>query len=212
MAYWLGILGSDGSVNKTKNVIYIELQRQDRELLEKLNKTIENERPVHDYVTGRGYENSKLYFYSKVIKADLAKYKIIPNKTYDPNYGFPSLLEKQYYPDYIRGLFDGDGSIKQSKIGELCWQIDTGSLEIAKTIQQFFADNDIELSITICPKKNVDIYRVYGYTRSKLIKIYNILYSTNSNLFLTRKKEKMKSLLNLNDINSQEAMTAQELR
>ena len=31
MAYWLGILGSDGSVNKKENQIYIELQRADKE-------------------------------------------------------------------------------------------------------------------------------------------------------------------------------------
>ena len=59
VGYWIGILGSDGSVNRNKNEIYIELQRQDRELLEKLNSAIENQRPVRDYETARGYENSK---------------------------------------------------------------------------------------------------------------------------------------------------------
>ena len=75
MAYWIGILGSNGSVNRKENQIYIELQRQDRELLEKLNITIENQRPIKDYETARGYENSKLYFYSSEIISINGLYK-----------------------------------------------------------------------------------------------------------------------------------------
>lgn len=193
MAYWLGILGSDGCVSSTENQIYIELQRCDRELLEKLNKSIENQRPIKDYETARGYENSKLYFYSKEIKNDLAQYHIIPNKTYNPEYCFPEKLNPQYIKDYIRGLFDGDGSIKQNT--SVSWQVDTSSYDIAKKIVEFFAKNDIELQISFLSKKNITIYRVYGYTKQKVQKIYNLLYNTQSTLFLERKKEKFKELL-----------------
>ena len=196
MAYWIGILGSDGSVNKSENQIYIELQRSDRELLEKLNKSIENERPVKDYSTARGYDNSKLYFYSKQIKQDLALYKIIPNKTYDKNYGFPNKLNKKYYPDYIRGLFDGDGSIKKGN--SITWQIDTNSLEIVETIKKYLLEeHHLQAEWTVIPKKNMDLYRIYMYGKEKCLKIYNIMYSTNSELFLKRKKDKFIELLNL---------------
>lgn len=197
MGYWLGILSSDGCVAGNANQIYIELQKSDRELLEKLNLTIENERPVKDYETGRGYENSKLYFYSKQIKADLAKYKIIPNKTYSKDYGFPTLLPKEYWIDYIRGLFDGDGSIKQANGNSLCWQIDVGRKDIADNIISFFQEQGIELRWTICPKQNVDLYRIYAYGLDKGKAIYELLYSTSSTLFLKRKKEKFELLLNL---------------
>lgn len=193
MAYWLGILGSDGCISSMENQIYIELQRQDKELLEKLNAIIENQRPVKDYETARGYENSKLYFYSKEIKNDLAQYHIIPNKTYNPEYRFPEKLKFQYIKDYIRGLFDGDGSIKQGT--SITWQVDTGSYDIAKKIVEFFAKYDIELQISFLSKKNVTIYRVYGYTKQKVQKIYNLLYNTQSTLYLKRKKEKFEELL-----------------
>lgn len=195
MAYWIGILGSDGSVNRNENQIYIELQRKDRELLEKLNFSIENQRPVKDYETGRGYENSKLYFYSSEIKKDLEKYKIIPNKTYDKSYGFPDLLEEQYYKDYIRGLFDGDGSIKRGN--SITWQIDTGSLDIVLKIQAFLAKKGIETQYMILKKTNIDIYRIYCYGKEKAQKIYNLLYTTNSSLYLKRKKDKFEELLDL---------------
>lgn len=195
VGYWIGILGSDGSVNRNKNEIYIELQRQDRELLEKLNKSIENQRPVMDYVTGRGYENSKIYFYSAEIKKDLKDFKIIPNKTYDKNYGFPFKLDKKYYKDYLRGLFDGDGSIKKGN--SLTWQVDSCSLEIILELQKFLKEEGIDTQYTICPKKNVDIYRLYCYGKEKISKIYDLLYNTNSTLFLKRKKDKFQEFLNL---------------
>ena len=195
MAYWIGILGSDGSVNRNENEIYIELQRQDKELLEKLNKSIENQRPIKDYETAKGYENSKLYFYSREIKKDLKDFKIIPNKTYDKNYGFPFKLKKEYYQDYLRGLFDGDGSIKRGN--SLTWQVDSGSLEIILELQKFLKEKGIETEYTICPKKNINIYRLYCYGKEKINKIYNLLYTTNSNLFLERKKNKFIEYLNL---------------
>ena len=195
VGYWIGILGSDGSVNRNKNEIYIELQRQDRELLEKLNSAIENQRPVRDYETARGYENSKIYFYSAEIKKDLKEFKIIPNKTYDKSYGFPFKLNKEYYKDYLRGLFDGDGCIKYGN--SLTWQVDSCSLEIILELQKFLKENDIETQYTICPKQNIDIYRLYCYGKDKIEKIYNLMYNTNSTLFLKRKKDKIKKFLSL---------------
>ena len=62
MAYILGLISSDGCISSSDNQIYIELQRGDRELLEKINKILENEREVKDYTPSSGYENSKIYF------------------------------------------------------------------------------------------------------------------------------------------------------
>lgn len=195
MGYWIGILGSDGCVASQENQVYIELQEEDKELLEKLNKSIKNERPVKEYITSCGYKNCKLYFHSKEIKKDLQEYRIIPNKTYDKNYGFPYKLNKQYYLDYIRGMFDGDGSIKLT--GKCpTFQIDTSSEEIADEIIKIFKEEyNIELKKAINPKVNINLYRVYGYGKEKCRKIYDLLYSTGSNLFLARKKKKFQDLI-----------------
>lgn len=194
MAYILGLLGSDGCVAKNKNVIYIELQRQDKEILEKINKLLGNERPVQDYTTGRGYENSKMYFYSKEIKKDLAMYHIIPNKTYDPNYKFPELLREEFYSDYIRGMFDGDGCIKSTNHC-ITWQLDTGSQDIAETLQNYLIRQGIEAKISILPKINVNIYRLYCYNQENCKKMFSLLYD-NTDLYLQRKYLKFLELLN----------------
>ena len=113
---------------------------------------------------------SKLYFYSKEIKQDLQKFGIVPNKTYSEDYCFPHLLREEFYLDYIRGLFDGDGSVKITGVSPT-FQIDVGRYEIAQEIISYFNKNDIELKISYLPKKNVTIYRVYGYGKEKLLKI-----------------------------------------
>ena len=110
------------------------------------NKSINNEREVKDYIASSGYENSKIYFYSEEIKKDLASYHLIPNKTYSPDFIFPDLLKEEFYPDYIRGLFDGDGSIKESN-GTPCWQIDSYSKDIINHLYDYFIDKGIKLNI-----------------------------------------------------------------
>lgn len=194
LGYIIGLLGSDGCVARNENQIYIELQRKDKELLEKVNEIIGNTRPVKDYETGRGYENSKLYFYSQPIKKELSTYNIIPNKTYDENYKFPSKLKKEFYADYIRGLFDGDGCIKDTN-GAITWQIDTSSLDIATKTQKILQDIGIEAKISILHKVNIDIYRVYTYNQKNAHKIFNFLYYPNVEIYMNRKYLKFKSLL-----------------
>ena len=92
-------------------------------------------------------------------------------------------------------MFDGDGSIKRGN--SLTWQVDSGSLEIILELQKFLKEKGIETEYTVCPKKNINIYRLYCYGKEKINKIYNLLYTTNSNLFLERKKNKFIEYLNL---------------
>lgn len=195
MAYILGLIASDGCVASNKNLIYIELQRSDRELLEKVNEELGNTREVKDYTTSSGYENSKIYFYSQEAKQELAKYKIIPNKTYSSDFGFPNKLKKEFYIDYIRGLFDGDGCIKDSNHTPT-WEINSINKEIIETIQTYFKEKyNIILKITTFIKnRKIPMYRIYCYGQDNCSKIYKILYK-DTNLFLTRKKNKFIQLL-----------------
>ena len=193
MAYILGLLASDGCVHSSKNLIYIELQRNDKELLEKVNKELGNTRPVKDYETTKGYLNSKLWFYSQEAKEQLKEYHIIPNKTYSNDFKFPETLKEEFYMDYIRGLFDGDGSIKDSNCSPT-WQIDSSSKDIVENIQQILLKYNIETKIQEKQSKNIPLYRIYCYGQEKCQKIYELLYN-NAEIFMIRKKEKFENLL-----------------
>ena len=64
-AYILGLIASDGCVSKVDNCISIELKSDDIELLEEVNKILENERPIKTYSREERNDTSKLYFFSK---------------------------------------------------------------------------------------------------------------------------------------------------
>ena len=194
LAYLLGLIASDGNIHSTENRVEIELQESDGEILERIRKIIQLERPIKYYECNNGYKKSKLYFYSKEIKDKLATYNLVPRKTYSKDFNFPFNLNRKYWIDYIRGLFDGDGSIKKS--GSITFQIDSSKLAILKIIQGFLsAEYDIETSITSEKKTNIILYRLYCYGKEKNNKLYHALYS-NKELYLNRKKQKFKELLN----------------
>ena len=198
-AYILGILASDGCVSSKENQVYIELQRCDKELLEKINKELKNERPVKDYHNNsKNYDNSKLYFFSKRIKEKLALYNIIPKKTYYSNNDFMQNVKEEYYIDFIRGLFDGDGSIKWVN-GTIEWQIDSSSYATVNHIQKILKENYNILSKVskreININRKIPLYRVYFYGKENSKKIYQLFYQNNYNgIYLERKKKTFEEL------------------
>lgn len=177
-------------------MIVLELQRSDKEILERINLTIKNDRPVKDYETGSGYENSKIYFYSRAIKEELATYNIVPNKTYDPNYKFPDKLNEEFYPDYIRGLFDGDGSIKARTGCKVpVWQIDSSSKQIVEKIQEYLSKFGIKTVISAQQKVNIILYRISCHNISGCKKLFDLMYYPGVNLYMKRKFDRFTSLL-----------------
>ena len=109
-AYWLGMLLSDGSITNGNS---INLGLKDKEHLEKFKQAIAA--PAHKIITieDNRYNppciNYRLSIRDKKMAQDLAKYNIVPNKSYI-DFSFPDIPE-EFYPDFIRGYFDGDGSI-----------------------------------------------------------------------------------------------------
>lgn len=197
-AYVIGLIASDGAIHREENMVYIELQRSDRQILEDVNKVLKNERPVKDYVRLNGYENSKLYFFSKKIKEDLKQYDLIPNKTYEAN-NFATNIKLDFFPDFVRGFFDGDGCITCVG-GTPRWQLDGTSIQTFLTIQKIFKEEyDIELKVVDETKysKNslVPLYRVYGYSKEKIQKIFDVLYRNPDCLKLNRKYYRFLELL-----------------
>ena len=193
-AYIIGFLGADGNISSKDNRIDLELFSADLEILEKIRTELELERPIKIYECNNGYIKNKLYFYSAQIKQDLMTYGLVPNKTYSKDYHFPYKLEKEYIIDYIRGLFDGDGSIKKTG-SSITFQIDSSKKEIVDEIQKFLKEEyNIDTQITSNKKINVVLYRLYCYGENAK-KIFEILYTPNS-LFLKRKYQKWIDLLN----------------
>jgi len=110
MAYCLGFIMADGSVSKY--TLSIEIKRKDVEVLEfvkskmspasLIEKTIRIDK---DTKVKRFY--ARLRINSIDLNLQLSNFGIIPNKTGKEKMDFD--MPNQYFPHYIRGVFDGDG-------------------------------------------------------------------------------------------------------
>lgn len=196
MAWLLGFLAADGNVSKTSNRIRIELSEVDEEILIKIKELLHLENPIYKRENKRGFKFVSLEWSCKEHKEDLALYGIIPNKTYIllP----PLALDKKYYIDYIRGYFDGDGTINLNKNkngNSLRWGICGASKEMLAWILDVL-ENDYKIprvNLHVDTSKEKRFYSfIYSTNSTKLIR--EILY-TDSNMFLKRKKDKFDDLL-----------------
>lgn len=195
-AYILGLFASDGTVAKNENMMCIELQQADKEVLEQVNSILRNERPVKDYICGNGYKNSKLYFYSKKMKQDLAFYDIIPNKTYEAK-DFIKNIKPEYFWDFIRGFWDGDGSVTNTN-GTIRWQLDGVCLETFEHIQEILSDQygiEVKIVYNLDERSTVPKYRLYCYSQNKCCKIFNHMYKDENCIKLHRKYNRFLELL-----------------
>lgn len=195
MAYILGLLAADGYVALDENKIAIQLRSYDAEVLFKIQKELRSERPVKIYTDSKNIEYAKLSFWSKAIKDDLSVYNIIPQKTFKLKP--PLFLDKQYWISFIRGYFDGDGSVFLSGRNVPSFSIIGASKEmivwIREVLVNMYGIHNNQL-YTETSNNGTIIYKTVYYG-DKCKQIYDILYVKNS-LFLQRKYDKFTSLLN----------------
>jgi hypothetical protein len=106
--YWLlGLFASDGYITKKKYVGLSQSGNNGFELIKYINKILENENKVRVQKT-ICQPSYKLYFSSKKIGEVFEKFNIVEAKT--DIYKLPEIKEK-YFNDFIRGYFEGDGSV-----------------------------------------------------------------------------------------------------
>ena len=193
MAYILGFLAADGTVTKNGNRIKIGLSSVDRKFLELIKEELGAESNIFDYETSNGYMVSELSFTSQKIKQKLTEYNIIPGKT--ETFTFPTNLSKKYWIDFIRGYFDGDGSVGTAGPSAIRWQICSHRPQVLETIVEFlFEEYGIpKVSVQKNEHGNSFLYRIQ-YSNNSTRKIFQILYTPNS-LYLPRKFEKFKSIV-----------------
>ena len=185
MAYIMGFLAADGNVSKNGNRIQSQLSLKDKEHLEMIQSEIGG-CEVYEYESN-GYKSCGWHCCSSQIKKDLAIYGIIPHKT--GTLSIPKVLDKQYWKDFIRGYFDGDGTICKDGTGFRV-TITSANKEILEDINSYFEENGIKPSNLYKDHNNICI----RFRSQASIDIYNLLYY-NDCLCLKRKKEKYIELM-----------------
>jgi len=114
-AYFLGLLYADGYNCTDKNVLELSLQTRDKEILSLFKKCLASNRPIKRYVDKRpkrGTDRSILYVNSRRICQNLDSLGCTNKKSH--KISFPTIKER-FKKHFIRGFFDGDGSVYISK-------------------------------------------------------------------------------------------------
>lgn len=190
MIYLLGFLAADGTVRKDQNEIKLTLAAVDAIFLEYWQNRLGG-RPIKTYETQDGYKNSTWEFTSKKVKRILSEYNIVPNKTF--SFTFPSKIEKEFYRDFIRGYFDGDGSVSTAGKSAIRWQLCSATKDVLQKTIDYFAEFGIpKPEIYTTHKRNTLYYIQYSSVPTR--KIYDILYYDNC-VCLPRKRDKYLSII-----------------
>jgi len=109
-AYWLGFLAADGCVYRWRNSLgfRLKLSSKDFQHLRRFRRLLRTDTPT-PLRHGQGYSWVQIEIWDKQFTDALARWSIIPNKA--RNLTFPKQLPPSLIPAYIRGYFDGDGTV-----------------------------------------------------------------------------------------------------
>lgn len=151
-AYLLGLIETDGSVRKSHNEVNIT-QHKDYYLY------VES---IMSYVIGDVHciddrDCKRLYCFSKEIVNDLIDIGIVENKTYnqtdDDIEKLINAIPKEYINSFIRGIFDGDGSIGFYKYNK---GYDNNHLTICVHTKKL-TDFIVNIMKEVCKKDNISV-------------------------------------------------------
>ena len=195
-AYILGFLYADGCNYEKNNGIRLELQARDKEILEKINKELKNEKPLKFYERSKTQPGSQdtytIEIFNKYFADTLMKKGVVPRKSLILT--FPEWLNPDLYAPFILGYMDGDGCISKDAT-RATFQI-VSTKEFCQSVADIFVK---ELNIDkyniyrrpIEDGKNVYNLIVSGFGRVK--KILDWLYK-DAELYLQRKYDIYKSI------------------
>lgn len=193
-AYWLGFLFADGSIRN--NTIMLNLSIKDREHIVKFAKyTGKDETCIKDFEASfrdKRYPATRFSFSNKEYAEFCRSYGIIENKTKNQKQCPLLLIPDKFKYHWLRGYFDGDGTIafkdnKQPMIGFCAF-----NKEILEGVFDFLK-NDLDLNI-VNIRKDSGSYKLFWGGNHQVIKIREALYKNSGGLFLERKYLKLKDI------------------
>lgn len=208
-AYILGFLYADGSTQVVSKQVCLKISKDDRQVLEEIGSYI-----CTGYNLSEEKNKNSLQFHisSPAIYENIEKWNLRKKKE-ERTQSLPP-IEKHLLRHFIRGYFDGDGTIYMDKNFLRC-NICSTNIEWLQKIQELFIVEGIESKINIekrkgrmmkCPQGMImskyDMGRLFIRRNHALEKLYHYLYQ-DAGIRLNRKYEKfhnwMKSKNLIND-------------
>jgi hypothetical protein len=184
-AYWLGFLYADVYNGAEYGSVSLGLKLTDIGHIKKFCEFIGYDiNLIRARIDKEGHKSARLTINSIYLCDRLTKLGCMQGKSLILKR--PDWLYKDLIRHFIRGYFDGDGSITCRKNGE--WKCSfAGTKDICEWIQFFYKNNyNIEIPYYYISKTNNDSYEAESNGNIKVFYILDILYK-NSTIFLQRK-------------------------
>lgn len=178
-AYYLGLIMTDGSIYhfKDSNEVQFELklQRSDEEILEQMAADLSF--PVDKLKRGVGERNgvkhpyTTLRSYNVVFCENLMKHGIVDRKT--GRESFREEIPEEYKRDFVRGLWDGDGSVSIKRGQAITFSSVTKDLVL--DMSAWLEENNISHSVLTSMRTTYTMYTINIFSKSK-IDFVNLIY------------------------------------
>ncbi len=194
MAYILGFIFADGCLVEYRNGYHgLDITSKDLNHLRLIKEKLNAEHKI-----GKKERGFRLQIRNRDIYNDLIKLGLTPRKS--KIISFPE-IPKRYSFHFIRGLFDGDGSVmvwRESRWRHT-WQIRTsftsGCQRFLQDLERYLRNSVDLLEDKVSPVKRG--YHLRYVSMSGCIALYKFMYQGNTNLYLKRKKDKFELFLSL---------------
>lgn len=183
MAYILGLLFTDGYISKSGS---IALCMNDKDLLEAVKNSM---RSTDNIEPSKHQKNLYMFHFARERMAQrLESLGLIPNKSMVVE--FPK-VPFEYVPDFLRGVFDGDGSVfyeKRAKHSPLRAKFASSSEGFIKGLHENLVLLGMPARTIYRQKTKNGWYYMFVYGHKNSQKLHNILYKRGSaKIFLKRK-------------------------
>jgi len=188
-AYWLGFMYADGNISKRDNKVI--LSSTDKIVLEMFNISTQSTYKIH--TEKHNVYSSIIYkisISSAKLKNDLINKGCVPNKSLILT--FPKFIHKDLIHHFIRGYFDGDGSICiYKKNRKNLYRMQTsfaGTKSFINSLVKILLKNKIVKGSSVTNRDSISILQ---FSTNDSMTLYKYLYN-DASIFLERKKNKFK--------------------
>jgi len=191
--YWLGFLFADGTIMPSKGGIRLVLQPKDKKHLQKFADFTDREiKEIQTTLksTGKTYKQLAVNYYSQNDLDFLMSLGLVPHRCKN-EVGIPSCILDNRIKHFIRGFFDGDGSIQYNEshngYKRLVCNIHNGSRQLLLDIKHILK-NITDTQWNIHKDKRSPVYYISCSGNKACKKLYDYFYY-DANIFLERKKQ-----------------------
>ena len=153
-AYFLGFLYADGYNNTDRNSVNLSLKEDDKEILEILNNLLQPNKPLQ-YVEIKDTNSSNQYrlvIANKHISQKLVELGCVKAKNHTLTFPTEEQVPSCLIRHFVRGYFDGDGSVSGDKQKQFCF---VGTMDFLLPLQQILI-KELNFSKTKLDRRHKD--------------------------------------------------------